>query len=279
MGIKVYKPISNARRQMSVDDFSDITKTTPEKSLIVIKKKFGGRNNNGRITVRHRGGGSKRYIRLVDFKRDKFDIEARVDAIEYDPNRNSRIALLVYKDGEKRYIVAPVNLHVGDKIISSKKTIDIVPGNATLLENIPIGSMVYNVELVPGKGGQIVRSAGSQAKLMAVEGKYAQLRLPSSEIRLVPKECMATVGRVSNPDIMHVKIGKAGRKRHMGIKPTVRGKAMNPVDHPHGGGEGSNPIGMKYPKTPWGKHALGVKTRRKKASDRMIVKRRKSKKK
>jgi len=279
MGIKVYKPISNARRKMSVDDFSDITKTTPEKSLIVIKKRSGGRNVNGRITVRHRGGGAKRFIRIIDFKRNKFDIPGKVASIEYDPNRNARIALINYADGEKRYIVAPAQLKVGSQIISSKKPVEIEPGNATVIENIPIGMMIYNIELMPGKGGQIVRSAGAQAKLMAVEGKYAQVKLPSSEIRLVPKEVMAVIGQVSNAEIMHVKIGKAGRKRHMGFRPTVRGKAMNPVDHPHGGGEGACPIGMKHPKTPWGKPALGVRTRTTKASDRLIIKRRKKRRK
>ncbi|PIR93690.1 50S ribosomal protein L2 [Candidatus Falkowbacteria bacterium CG10_big_fil_rev_8_21_14_0_10_39_11] len=276
MGIKVYKPISNARRKMSVDDFSDITKTKPEKALITIKKRSGGRNAHGRITVRHRGGGAKRFIRTVDFKRDKIDIPGTVTAIEYDPNRNARLALITYKDGEKRYIIAPTQVAVGSMVISSRGPIDIQPGNATTLENIPTGAMVYNIELVPGKGGQMVRSAGVQAKLMAIEGRYAQLRLPSGEVRLVPKECIAVIGQVSNPEAMHIKIGKAGRKRHMGIKPTVRGKAMNPVDHPHGGGEARNPIGMKHPKTPWGKPALGVRTRRRKPSDKLIIRRRKT---
>ncbi|HCC22728.1 TPA: 50S ribosomal protein L2 [Candidatus Falkowbacteria bacterium] len=278
MGIKVYKPISNARRQMSVDDFSDITKQEPEKSLITIKKRKGGRNASGRITVRHHGGGAKRYIRTVDFKRDKYDVPGTVTSIEYDPNRNARLALVLYNDGEKRYIIAPDQIKVGSVVISSRGVIAIQPGNTTTLENVPVGSMVYNIEIVPGKGGQMVRSAGAQAKLMAVEGRYAQLRLPSSEVRMVPKECLATIGQVGNAEIMHIKVGKAGRKRHMGVKPTVRGKVMNPVDHPHGGGEARNPIGLKNPKTPWGKPALGVKTRRHKPSDQLIVRRRKNRK-
>lgn len=277
MSLKVYKPISNARRKMSVDDFSDVTKIKPEKKLLIIKKKKGGRNCTGRITVRHRGGGAKRFIRKIDFKRDKFDVPGKVFSIEYDPNRNARIALINYVDGEKRYIIAPTKLKTGQEIIASQKRVDINIGNSTMLKNIPIGTMVYNIEIVPGKGGRIVRSAGTQAKLMAVEGKYAQLRMPSGEIRLVLKECQATIGQVSNPEIAHLKIGKAGRKRHMGIRPTVRGKAMNPVDHPHGGGEGAQPIGMKHPKTPWGKPALGVKTRRKRVSDKLIIRRRQKK--
>ncbi|MBT5338264.1 50S ribosomal protein L2 [Candidatus Falkowbacteria bacterium] len=280
MAIKVYKPISNARRKMSIIDSSDYTKKKPEKKLLRVLKKSGGRNNTGRITVRHRGGGAKRLYRLIDFKRDKFDIPAKVTAIEYDPSRSSRIALLVYHDGDKRYIIAPANLKVGDQVISSKAKVEIQVGNATQLENIPVGMLISNIELVPGRGAEMARSAGAWCKLMAVEGKYAQLRLPSSEIRLVPKECFATIGQVSNPEHMHVKIGKAGRKRHMGFRPTVRGKAMNPVDHPHGGGEGSNPIGMKHPKTPWGKPALGVRTRAKnKQSDKLILTRRKKKRK
>jgi large subunit ribosomal protein L2 len=278
MPIKVYKPISNARRKMSVVDSSDITKTKPEKNLITIKKKSGGRNVHGRITVRHRGGGAKQFIREIDFKRNKFDVVAKVAAIEYDPNRTARIALLHYADGVKKYIIAPSGLKVGNEIISSENKVKIQTGNCTKLENIPVSSLVHNVELVPGRGAAMVRSAGSWAKLMAVEGKYAQLKLPSSEIRLVPRECLATLGQVGNAEKMHVKIGKAGRKRHMGIKPTVRGKAMNPVDHPHGGGEGGAPIGMKHPKTPWGKPALGVKTRRKnRQSDKLIITRRKKK--
>jgi len=278
MGIKVYKPISNARRKMSVDTYSDITKKQPEKSLIVIKKKSGGRNASGRITVRHIGGGNKQFVRVIDFKRDKFDIPGKVVTIEYDPNRNCRIALVNYADGEKRYIIVPTDLKVDDQIISSKKPVEIKSGNTTTIENIPIGMMIYNIELFPGQGGKIVRSAGAQAKLMAVEGKYAQVKLPSSEIRLIPRECLATMGQVGNAEVRHVKIGKAGRKRHMGIKPTVRGKAMNPVDHPHGGGEGRNPIGLKRPKTPWGKVALGGKTRKNKKTDKFIIQRRKTRK-
>ncbi len=278
MGIKVYKPISNARRQMSMIDSSGYTKKKPEKSLIRIKKKTGGRNAQGKITVRHIGGGAKRFCREIDFKRDKFDVPAIVKAIEYDPGRTSRIALLQYRDGQKKYIVAPTELKINEEVISSKSKIEIKAGNATILENIPIGTLIHSIEMVPGRGAEMVRSAGSWCKLMAVEGKYAQLRLPSSEIRLVPKECMATIGQVSNPEHMHINIGKAGRKRHMGIRPTVRGKAMNPVDHPHGGGEGGCPIGLKHPKTPWGKPALGLITRkRNKASNKFIIQRRKKK--
>jgi len=275
MGIKIYKPNTSGRRNASVDDFKDITKKEPEKLLIRIKKRTGGRNSQGRISVRHRGGGEKKYYRLVDFKRDKFDIPAKVEAIEYDPNRSSRIALIVYRDGERRYIIAPQDLKVGDEIVSSKGRVEIKIGNRMSLENIPVGFMVYNIELVPGQGGKIVRSAGARATTMAIEGKYAQLKLPSGEVRLLPRKCMATIGEVSNPDHRHIKLGKAGRSRHLGIRPSVRGKAMNPVDHPHGGGEGHNPIGLKRPKTPWGKPALGVKTRKKKKwSNKFIIKRR-----
>lgn len=279
MPIKIYKPTSPARRHSSVDAFLDITKTEPEKSLIVIKKKKSGRNATGKITVRHQGGGAKKYLRIIDFRRDKFDQPAKVGAIEYDPNRGARIALVVYSDGEKRYILAPDGLKVGDEIISSQKKIDIKIGNASPLEYIPTGFNVHNVELVPGKGGQLARGAGVVVMLMAVEGKYAQLKMPSGEIRLVPKECLATVGQVSNPDRRLIRWGKAGRMRHRGIRPTVRGKAMNPVDHPHGGGEGNQPIGLKHPKTPWGKPALGFITRKSvKKSDKLILKRRPSKK-
>ncbi|PIY78551.1 MAG: 50S ribosomal protein L2 [Parcubacteria group bacterium CG_4_10_14_0_8_um_filter_35_7] len=275
MGIKIYKPNTSGRRNASVDDFKDITKKEPEKLLIRIKKRTGGRNSQGRISVRHRGGGEKKYYRLVDFKRDKFDIPAKVEAIEYDPNRSSRIALVVYRDGERRYIIAPQDLKVGDEIVSSKGRVEIKIGNRMSLENIPVGFMVYNIELVPGQGGKIVRSAGARATTMAIEGKYAQLKLPSGEVKLLPRKCMATIGEVSNPDHRHIKLGKAGRSRHLGIRPSVRGKAMNPVDHPHGGGEGHNPIGLKKPKTPWGKPALGVKTRKKKKwSNKFIIKRR-----
>jgi large subunit ribosomal protein L2 len=275
MGIKIYKPISNARRHMSVDAYSDLSAVRPEKSLLAIKKKSGGRNSYGRITVRHIGGGEKQFIRLIDFKRDKFEISAKVASIEYDPSRKARLALLNYADGEKRYIVSPVDLTVGMTVISSLKNVPMTVGNATKLENIPVGTFIYNLELEPGRGGKLVRSAGNQAKIMAVEGRFAQVKLPSGEVRLLPKECLATIGQVSNPDAMHVRVGKAGRMRHWGVKPRVRGKAMNPVDHPHGGGEGRNPIGMKRPKTPWGKPALGVKTRSSRPSDKLILTRRK----
>jgi len=278
MGIKKVKPITPGRRQASFDDFSDITKKKPEKKLIIIKKKRSGRNAQGKITVRHRGGGAKRYIRVIDFKRDKFNIPARVASIEYDPNRGARIALLNYKDGEKRYIIAPAGLKVGSEIISSKKQTEIKKGNATALKYILAGVAVHNVELEPGRGAKIARGAGNTVYVMGVEGKYAQLKMPSGEIRLVKKDCLCTIGQVSNPDKRLIKLGSAGRKRHLGIRPTVRGKAMNPVDHPHGGGEGNQPIGLKHPKTKWGKPALGVKTRKKgKRSDKLIIRRRKKK--
>ncbi|OGF21258.1 50S ribosomal protein L2 [Candidatus Falkowbacteria bacterium RBG_13_39_14] len=277
MGIKIYKPKTAGRRKSSVDDFKDLTAEKPEKSLISIKKRKGGRNSQGRITVRHKGGGAKRYYRIVDFKRDKFDIPAKVLTIEYDPNRSARIALVGYKDGEKRYIIAPAGLKVGDIIISSREgEIEANVGNAMPLEKIPVATFIYNIELVPGKGGELARSAGTGVQLMGTEGKYAQLKLPSGEIRLVSRKCLATIGHASNQDYRLIRWGKAGRSRHLGIKPTVRGKAMNPVDHPHGGGEGRNPIGLKHPKTPWGKVALGVKTRnKKKASSKLIIQRRK----
>jgi len=279
MAIKIYKPTSPARRQTSVDTFADVTKKRPERKLIAIKKKKGGRNNSGKITVRHQGGGAKQFYRLIDYKRNKYDIPAVVEAIEYDPNRDARIALIKYEDGIKSYILAPIDLQIGDQIISSLKRTEIRVGNRMPLESMPLGSMIYEIEITPGKGGQMVRTAGSVAKLMAVEGKYATIKMPSSEVRLIAKEASATLGQVSNPDSMHVRIGKAGRKRHMGVRPSVRGKAMNPVDHPHGGGEGVNPIGMKAPKTLWGKKAMGVKTRKpKKYSNKFIVQRRKKKK-
>jgi len=277
MGIKKVKPTTPGRRQATFADFKEITKSKPEKSLITIKKKFSGRNSSGKITIRHRGGGSKRYIRLVDFKRDKFDVPAKISAIEYDPNRGARLALLVYADGEKRYIIAPVKNSVGDVIISSQKNVDIKPGNAMPIKYIPAGVPVNNIELVPGEGAKMARGAGNVVNVMGVEGKYAQIKLPSGEIRQVKKDCLCTVGQVSNPDKRHIKLGSAGRKRRMGIKPTVRGTAMNPVDHPHGGGEGNQPIGMKHPKTKWGKPAMGVKTRRKKISDKLIIRRRSKK--
>ncbi len=278
MPIKKYRPVTKGRRISSVQDFSDVTRHEPEKSLIVTRKEFAGRTN-GKITVRHKGTGHKRFVRVVDFKRDKYDIPARVDSIEYDPNRGARISLLVYKDGEKRYMLNPDGLKVGDTVVSSKTSAEIKVGNRLPLDKIPVGMTVHAVELQPGKGGQLGRGAGNSIQLMAVEGSYATLKLPSGEVRNVQKTCMATLGTVSNPDWHLVRWGKAGRMRHRGIKPTVRGKAMNPVDHPHGGGEGKHPIGMTHPKTKWGKHALGVKTRKKnRASEALIIKRRKKKK-
>ncbi len=280
MAIKKLKPNTPKRRHATYDDFSDLTKNkSPEKKLMVIKKKRSGRNNQGKITVRHRGGGTRKYLRLIDFKRDKFDIPAVVKSIEYDPNRGARIALLVYRDGEKRYIIAPIDLKEGAQVISSKELVEIKNGNSMPLKFIPAGMPVYNVEIEPGQGGKIARGAGNSVYVMGVEGKYAQIKMPSGEIRLIKKECLCTVGQASNPDKMHIKIGSAGRKRLMGIKPTVRGTAMNPVDHPHGGGEGKQPIGLKKPKTKWGKPAYGVKTRKKRRSNKLIVKRRVNKKK
>ncbi|MDP3836877.1 MAG: 50S ribosomal protein L2 [bacterium] len=274
MGIKKVQANTPGRRHATFDDFADITKHTPEKSLIVIKKKTSGRNSQGKITVRHRGGGEKRFIRIVDFKRDKFEIPATVAAIEYDPNRGTRIALLNYADGEKRYITAPANLPVGEKIMSSKNLIEIKIGNAMQVQFIPAGVAINSLELEPGRGAKVARGAGNAVFVMGVEGKYAQVKMPSGEIRLVKKECMCTVGQASNADKRHITLGKAGRSRHLGIRPTVRGSAMNPVDHPHGGGEGNQSIGLRHPKTPWGKPALGVKTRRKRSSSKLIIKRR-----
>jgi large subunit ribosomal protein L2 len=273
MPIKVYKPTTPGRRGMTGYTFEEITKTEPERSLLVPLKKHGGRNFRGKVTVRHRGGGHKRMYRIIDFKRDKEGIPARVVSIEYDPNRSARIALLVYADGEKRYIIAPLELKVGDTVISSPDA-EIRPGNTLPLENIPLGTMVHNVELHVGKGGQIARAAGTAAQVMAKEGKYVLLRLPSGEMRLVDKRCKATIGQVGNIDHSNIKLGKAGRKRWLGWRPTVRGSAMTPRDHPHGGGEGRSPIGMPGPKTPWGKPTLGYKTRRRKATDKYIVRRR-----
>ena len=273
MAIRVYKPTSPARRLMSVNAFEEVTKKSPEKSLISYKQKHSGRNKQGKITVRHRGGGNKVKYRIIDFKRNKLQVPARVAAIEYDPNRSAFIALLHYLDGEKRYILAPVGLKVGDKVVAGEGA-DIKPGNAMPLSQIPTGTLIHNLELRPGAGGQLVRSAGVYAQLMAKEGAFAQVRLPSGEIRRLPLSAQATIGTVGNTDHENIRIGKAGRKRHMGIRPTVRGVVMNPVDHPHGGGEGKSPIGMPAPVTPWGKPALGLKTRkRKKYSNRMIVKR------
>ena len=277
MAIKKYKPTSPARRQMTVSTFEEITKKTPERSLLEPLKSTAGRNSYGRITVRHRGGGNRRKYRVIDFKRNKFDVKATVKTLEYDPNRSAHIALIEYTDGEKAYILAPVGLKVGDTVVAGPSA-DIKPGNALPLVNIPVGTFIHNVELYPGKGGQLARAAGNAAQLMAKEGGYALLRLPSGELRKVPEGCMATVGVVGNEDHENVKIGKAGRTRHMGIRPTVRGSVMNPCDHPHGGGEGKSPIGRPGPVTPWGKPALGYKTRAKKnRSDKLIVKRRNDK--
>jgi large subunit ribosomal protein L2 len=277
MGIKGFKPTSPAVRHMTVSTFEEITKKKPEKSLVVALKKFSGRNNSGKITVRHRGGGNKKKYRIIDFKRNKDHIPATVSAIEYDPNRSANIALLTYVDGEKRYIIAPNKLQVGDVIVSGEGE-DIKVGNAMPLKNIPVGTTIHNIELKSGKGAQLVRSAGNSAQLMAKEGDYAQVRLPSSEVRMVRIECRATIGQVGNIDHENITIGKAGRKRHMGFRPTVRGSVMNPNDHPHGGGEGRAPIGRPSPVTPWGKPALGYKTRKKnKASDKFIVRPKKRK--
>ena len=277
MGIKTFNPYTPSRRNMTSLDFAEITKKTPEKSLLVSLNKTAGRNNQGKITVRHRGGGAKKKYRLIDFKRNKDGIPAKVVGIEYDPNRTANIALLTYADGEKRYILAPVGLKVGDVVVSGPDA-DIKPGNALPLKNIPVGTVIHNIELAAGKGGQLVRSAGASAQLMAKEGNYATLRLPSGEMRYVRIECRATIGTVSNLTNDIVNIGKAGRKRHMGWRPTVRGSVMNPCDHPHGGGEGKSPVGRPGPLTPWGKPALGFKTRKhKKYSNRLIIKRRNSK--
>ena len=274
MPIKNYKPTTNARRKMSTLVNTDITKDTPEKSLVVKLNKTSGRNNQGKITVRHRGGGAKRKYRLIDFKRNKFDIPGVVSSIEYDPNRTANIALINYNDGEKRYILAPNGLKVGDKIISGEN-VDIKVGNTLPIMNIPVGTVIHNIEMKPKKGGQLARSAGSSAQILGREDKYVLIRLRSSETRKILGTCLATIGTVGNIDYELVKIGKAGRKRHMGIRPTVRGSVMNPVDHPHGGGEGRSPIGRKQPMTPWGKPALGLKTRKdKKTSTKFIVKRR-----
>ncbi len=278
MAIKHYKPTTPGRRGMSVVDYSELSKVAPERSLLVPLKKNSGRNSYGRITVRHRGGGNRRKYRLIDFKRDKNQIPATVLTIEYDPNRTANIALLQYEDGEKRYIIAPQGLKVGDKVVSGEGA-DIVAGNALPLSAIPTGTFIHNVELYPGKGAQLARAGGCMAQLMGKEGsKHALIRLPSGEMRYVPANCMATIGQVGNIDHSNVNVGKAGKKRHMGWRPTVRGSVMNPCDHPHGGGEGKSPIGRSGPVTPWGKPALGYKTRKHhKSSDKLIVKRRNSK--
>ena len=275
MAIKFYKPTTPGRRNMTTMDYSELSKVAPERSLLEPIKKNAGRNSYGRITVRHRGGGNRRKYRVIDFKRERFGITATVLTLEYDPNRSAFIALVQYEDGEKRYIIAPQDLKVGDKIVSGPEA-DIKPGNALPLINIPVGTFLHNIELYPGKGAQLARSAGNTAQLMAKENGMALLRLPSGELRNVPANCMATVGVVSNPEHANVNYGKAGRKRHMGWRPTVRGSVMNPCDHPHGGGEGKSPIGRPGPVTPWGKPALGYKTRQKnKRTDKYIVKRRK----
>jgi large subunit ribosomal protein L2 len=273
MAVKKYKPTSPGMRGRTGYTFEEITKSKPERSLVVKKRKHSGRNMYGRITVRHRGGGHRRKLRIVDFKRDKHDIPARVAAIEYDPNRTARLALLFYVDGEKRYIIAPLGLQVGDMVVAGSD-VDIRPGNSLPISRIPTGTMIHNIELKPGRGAQMVRSAGASAQLLAKEGDYAQVRLPSSEVRLVHQNCYATIGQVGNLDHGTIKLGKAGRKRHMGIRPTVRGSAMSPRDHPHGGGEGRSGIGMPSPKSPWGQKTLGKKTRRNKTTNKYIVRRR-----
>ena len=273
MAIKIYKPTTPSRRNMTGYSFDEITKSKPERSLIVLRKAHAGRDNKGRISVRHQGGGERQFIRIVDFKRNKLGIPARVSAIEYDPNRTARIALLVYADGEKRYIIAPLGLKVNDAIMAGP-TAEIRPGNSLPISSIPVGTMIHNIEMKEGKGGQLVRSAGTSAQLLAKEGDYAQVRMPSGEVRLIRQKCYATVGQVGNTDHSNIKLGKAGRKRHMGIKPTVRGTAMSPRDHPHGGGEGRQPTGMPGPKTPWGKPTRGYRTRRNKSSNQYIVRRR-----
>ena len=273
MALKVYRPTSPGRRGMSGSTFEEITKTKPEKSLLLPLKKKAGRNAQGKITVRHRGGGAKRRLRVIDFKRDKFGVPGRVATIEYDPNRSARIALIYYADGEKRYILAPLGLNVGDTIKSGSDA-EIRPGNTLPLKLIPSGTQIHNIELQKGRGGQLVRSAGAAAQLMVKEGEYALVRLPSNEMRRIRSDCLATIGQIGNVDYQNISLGKAGRKRWLGWRPTVRGSAMSPRDHPHGGGEGRSSIGMPGPKTPWGKPALGYRTRKRKPSDRMIVKRR-----
>ena len=274
MAVKVYKPVTPSLRGMTGYTFEEITKNkAPERSLLIMRKRYAGRNSYGRVTVRHRGGGNRQYVRIVDFRRDKHDIPGKVIAVEYDPVRTARLALLAYADGEKRYIVAPLGLKVGDVIISGP-TAEIRPGNSMPLSNIPVGTLIHNVELQETKGGQLVRAAGAAAQLLAKEGEYAQVRLPSGEVRLIRQVCYATIGQVGNLDHSNIKLGKAGRKRHLGIRPTVRGSAMSPRDHPHGGGEGRQPIGMPSPKSPWGKPTMGKKTRRNKKTDQYVIRRR-----
>jgi len=273
MPIKVYKPTSAGRRDMTGYTFEEITKKKPERALTTALRKKGGRNNTGRVTVRHRGGGNKRRYRIIDFKRNKFDSRAEVIAVEYDPNRSARIALVEYEDGERRYIIAPLGLKVGD-VIGNGELAELRPGNAMQIKNIPVGTTVHNIEMKPGKGGQIARSAGTSAQLLAKEGTYATLRLPSGEMRYIHEHCMATIGQVGNAEHGNVKLGKAGRRRWLGWRPSVRGTAMDPASHPHGGGEGKTGIGMASPKTPWGKKALGVRTRKNKRTDVFIIRRR-----
>jgi len=275
MAVKVYKPTTPGLRDMTGYTFDEITKTTPERSLVVIRKQYSGRNNQGRVTVRHQGGGHRQFIRKIDFKRDKLDVPAKVAAIEYDPNRTARLALLYYADGEKRYILAPVGLKVGDTVVAGANA-EIRIGNSLPIANIPVGTTIHNIEMHLGKGGQLVRSAGSSAQLLAKEGDNAQIRMPSGEVRLVRQVCSATIGQLGNVEHSNIKLGKAGRKRHMGIRPTVRGTAMSPRDHPHGGGEGRQPVGMPSPKTPWGKPTRGYRTRRNKETDKYIIRRRKT---
>jgi large subunit ribosomal protein L2 len=273
MAVKKYKPVTPSLRGMTGNSFEEITKSTPERSLLVPRRGHGGRNSYGRVTVRHQGGGNRRHVRLVDFKRDKRGVPARVAAIEYDPNRTARLALLHYADGEKRYIVAPLDLRVNDMVMAGPQA-EVRPGNSLPISNIPVGTLVHNVELKEGRGGQLVRAAGGAAQLLAKEGDFAQVRLPSGEVRLVRQACYATIGQVGNLDNSNIKLGKAGRKRHMGIRPTVRGTAMSPRDHPHGGGEGRQPTGMPSPKSPWGKPTRGAKTRRNKQTEKFIVRHR-----
>ena len=273
MAVKKYKPVTPGTRDMTGYTFEEITKSTPERSLLVSRQSRGGRNAQGRVTVRHRGGGARRFIRIVDFKREKHGIPAKVAAVEYDPNRTARLALLFYVDGEKRYIISPLDLKVGDTVMSGPNA-EIRPGNALPISNIPIGTLIHNIEMKAGKGAQLVRTAGGAAQLLAKEGDFAQIRMPSGEVRLIHQVCYATIGQVGNLDHSNVKLGKAGRKRHMGIRPTVRGTAMSPRDHPHGGGEGRQPVGLSGPKSPWGKPTLGKKTRHNKKTDQYIVRRR-----
>jgi len=276
MPVKKYKPVTPGTRGMTGYTFDEITKSTPERSLLLPLRKSGGRNAQGRVTVRHRGGGHRRFIRIVDFKREKHNIPAKVAAIEYDPNRTARLALLFYADGEKRYIIAPLDLKVGDTVMTGPSA-EIRSGNSLPISNIPVGTLIHNIEIKEGRGGQMVRSAGGAAQLLAKEGDFAQIRMPSGEVRLIYQTCYATIGQIGNLDHSNVKLGKAGRNRHKGIRPTVRGSAMSPRDHPHGGGEGRQPIGLAGPKSPWGKPTLGYKTRRNKKTDQYIVRRRSKK--